>query len=41
MMMLSGMDVDVSARTYFRWAKTLLRVSDVMVHAGGADSGGA
>jgi len=40
-MIMSGAGVDVSARAYFRWAKALLRVSNVMVNAGRADSGGA
>jgi hypothetical protein len=39
MIMVSGMGVDVRIRAYFRWAEALLRVSDVMVHAGAADSG--
>jgi hypothetical protein len=38
-MMMSGVEVDVRARVYFRWSEALLRMSNMMVHAGGADSG--
>jgi hypothetical protein len=39
--MVSGVEADVRGGAYFRWAEALLRVSDVMMHAGAADSGRA